>query len=127
MAGNTDATGDEHADPATDVGAIASTADASDTDATGAANANEDRRVAVGSGDAVLSVPADADPEEAAAIATAIGAHLADSARAVARAESDVEPEPADRWRLAARLRGRTLPREVTRGEEWAAAARSQW
>lgn len=87
----------------------------------------DERRVAVGLGDATLSVPASADDEEAAAIAAAVGAHLSDRARAAARSESALATEPADRWRLSARLRGRTLPRDIDRGEEWTAAARSQW
>jgi hypothetical protein len=80
--------------------------------------------------DATLSLPADATPEEAAAIAAAIGAHLEDRRRAAAAAAaaSDDEPERADPWTLAGRLRAqgkRRWPEDVERGEEWRAAARS--
>jgi hypothetical protein len=46
------------------------------------------------------TIPADATDREAAVIAVAITAHLRDEA-AAAEAEG---PEPADRWRLSARL-----------------------
>ena len=76
-----------------------------------------------------LSIPADADEREAAAIASAVGAHLHDRARAAAAAaaESD-EPECADPWKLAGRMKSvgrRRWPDDVRRGEEWRAAARS--
>lgn len=66
-----------------------------------------------------LSIPARADPEEAAAIVAAIRRHLA----------TDEEPEDAppwweqDRWRLAGRLEG-TGHRARLRG---APAQRSPW
>lgn len=72
-----------------------------------------------------LTIPASAGSDEAAAIAAALGAHLRD--RAVAGAETDNGPESCNRWKLCGRLRGRKPPREVTRGEEWKAAARSRW
>jgi len=80
-------------------------------------------------GEAVdLAIPADADGEEAAAIATAVGAHLHDRAVAAAAAVGDDEPERADAWTLAGRMkavgRGR-WPDDVEKGDEWKAAARS--
>lgn len=76
-----------------------------------------------------VALPADADRSEAAAIATAVGAHLHDRAAAAAAATSgDDEPDHADEWKLAGRMksvgRGR-WPDDVRRGEEWKAAARS--
>ncbi len=73
---------------------------------------------------ASLVVPASANRGEAAAIAAAVGAHLHD--RAAAETADDTY-EKCNRWKLCGRLRGRTPPREVARGEEWKAAARSRW
>jgi len=76
-----------------------------------------------------VSLPPDADESEAAAIATAVGAHLRDRAAAtVAAASADDEPDPADAWKLAGRMKsvGRSRwPDDVRRGDEWKAAARS--
>ncbi|WP_335998845.1 hypothetical protein [Halorientalis halophila] len=63
---------------------------------------------------------------EAAALATAFGAHLAD--RGVT--ESD-EPETVPEWKLADRFEkggvyARELPRNVERGREWQAARRAR-
>ncbi|MEF8883732.1 MAG: hypothetical protein V5A44_01230 [Haloarculaceae archaeon] len=76
------------------------------------------------------TLPADADSEEAAAIATAVGAHLTDRVRAAAAAASERQrkPDRADEWTLAARMKSvgkRHWPDDVERGEEWKAAARS--
>jgi hypothetical protein len=71
-----------------------------------------------------LAVPASADADEAAAIAVAVGAHLSD--RAAARAAADDAPASCDPWKLQGRLDGKKPPREVARGEEWKAAARSR-
>jgi len=81
-------------------------------------------------GEAVsLSVPADADEAEAAAIASAVGAHLHDrQVAAAAAAAEDDEPDTVDAWKLAGRMkaRGRSRwPKDVRRGEEWTASARS--
>ncbi|WP_459193949.1 hypothetical protein [Halosimplex sp. J119] len=76
-----------------------------------------------------VSIPADADEEEAAAIATAVGAHLHDrQVAAAAAAAEDEESDTVDAWKLASRMkaRGRSRwPKDVRRGEEWKAAARS--
>ncbi|PSQ07979.1 hypothetical protein BRC95_03525 [Halobacteriales archaeon QS_5_68_33] len=76
-----------------------------------------------------MGLPADADSDEAAVIATAVGAHLHDRARAAAAASAgEEEPDRADEWTLAARMKAvgkRRWPDEVERGEEWKAAARS--
>ena len=76
-----------------------------------------------------LSIPANADSDEAAAIASVVGAHLHDrQVAAAAAAAEDDEPEQADAWKLAGRMKamgkGR-WPDSVRRGEEWKAAARS--
>lgn len=78
--------------------------------------------------DASLLIPDDATDAEAAAIAVAVGAHLTDRQQAAASASADAEPDPVDRWKLHGRLRKsgkRRYPRDVERGEEWKAAARS--
>lgn len=67
-----------------------------------------------------------ATPEEATAVAVAIGAHLTDRARA---ADSDDETATVDPWAFAGRLasvgqRPRDRPRAVERGDEWRAATR---
>jgi len=68
-----------------------------------------------------------ATPEEATAVAVAIGAHLTDRARA---ADSDGdETATVDPWAFAGRLssvgqRPRGRPRAVARGDEWRVAAR---
>lgn len=77
--------------------------------------------------DLAVSLPDDATGAESAAIAAAIGAHLTDRQRAAAASEERETPD-ADRWKLDARLRPlgrRRYPRDVERGEEWKAAARS--
>jgi len=74
-----------------------------------------------------LAVPDDADADEAAAVASAVGAHLHDRAVATASA-ADSKPERADAWKLAGRMRSlgkRRWPDDVREGEEWTAAARS--
>lgn len=60
-----------------------------------------------------LSIPPDADPEEAAAIAAAVGAHLTDLQRAAREAETEAEEETwtGRKWAMAGRLdatRGRS-------------------
>jgi hypothetical protein len=77
---------------------------------------------------ASVVVPDDATRSEAAAIASAVGAHLQDRALAAAAAQQDDGPELTDEWKLAGRLRSqgkRRFPKHVERGEEWKAAARS--
>lgn len=69
---------------------------------------------------------------EAAAVASAIGAHLTDQVRAAAAAESESDAvEQVNPWTLSGRLDrvgapSRRRPREVQRGSEWQAAARSR-
>lgn len=78
-----------------------------------------------------MDLPADADSDEVAAIATAVGAHLTDRVRAAAAAaasEDDEASDRADQWTLAARMKAmgkRRWPDDVERGDEWKAAARS--
>ncbi|QLH78623.1 hypothetical protein HZS55_15590 [Halosimplex rubrum] len=83
----------------------------------------------VGGDEASLSIPADADEAEAAAIASAVGAHLHDrQVAAAAAAADDDEPDRADAWKLAGRMKsmGRSRwPKDVREGEEWKASARS--
>ncbi|WP_436924599.1 hypothetical protein [Halosimplex amylolyticum] len=85
--------------------------------------------VALDDSEVSVSIPADADETEAAAIASAVGAHLHDrQVAAAATAAADDGPERVDAWKLASRMkaRGRSRwPKEVRRGEEWKAAARS--
>ncbi len=76
-----------------------------------------------------LTVPADATPEEAAAIAAAIAAHLRDrEAAAVAAAAGDEKSWDGRRWQFAGRLaglghRGQRVPREAPT-DEWTAVGR---
>ncbi|PSP97212.1 hypothetical protein BRC94_10635 [Halobacteriales archaeon QS_5_70_17] len=75
-------------------------------------------------GTAELSIPPSATRGEAAALASAIGAHLNDQ-----RAAAESGPEPADRWSLAGRYGCRhrsDLPRRVERGDEWKMAGRTR-
>jgi hypothetical protein len=57
-----------------------------------------------------LSIPADADPEEAAAIVSAVGAHLAtvEAAAAAASETEDTTDWDGRRWWFAGRLAGVT-------------------
>jgi hypothetical protein len=78
--------------------------------------------------DLTLRVPETATRGEAAALASAIGAHLNDQLAAAAAAERD-GPRPANRWSLASRVGARSrgdLPRRVNRGEEWKMAGRTR-
>jgi len=97
------------------------TADESETDATVSITAGE-RELDV-------SLPADASNSEAAAIATAIGAHITDRQRAAAAAAAaDDGPEYANEWVLEGRLERfgkRRRPGQVEKGDEWKAAGRS--
>ena len=79
----------------------------------------------------VLSVPADATAAEAAAIATAVGAHLRDrqaAALAAAEAADDDDDRTPTGWAFAGRREALTgAPGRVQTGEptdKWAAAAR---
>ncbi|KAB1193561.1 acc operon protein [Haloferax sp. MBLA0076] len=76
-----------------------------------------------------LSIPDDADPEEAAAIAAAVGAHLHDQqAAAAAAAADDEETWNEKRWQYAGRLHSVTgCSRRVPSGaptNAWAASGR---
>ncbi|MFC7019153.1 MULTISPECIES: hypothetical protein [Haloarcula] len=80
--------------------------------------------------DLTVSIPADASRSEAAAIASAVGAHATDRQRAAAVAPAADSVEYTDRWTLAERLGRfgkRRWPRDVERGDEWAAAARAKY
>jgi len=80
--------------------------------------------------DLTVSIPADATQSEAAAIASAVGAHVSDRQRAAVAAAAADGVEYADQWTLAARLERcgkRRWPRDVERGDEWQAAARARY
>lgn len=101
------------------------TSSTTDTTETGETDAeNESQTVEIFPETVSLAVPASANHGEAAAIAVAVGAHLHDRAAA---GTADDTTEPCNRWKLCGRLRGQTPPRNVARGEEWKAAARSRW
>ena len=76
-----------------------------------------------------LSIPDDADDEEAAAIAAAVGAHLRDAERTAAAA-TDAEPTwEGERWTFAGRVeasQGRSVrvPENAPR-DAWSAAGRT--
>ncbi|MFB6141233.1 MAG: hypothetical protein ABEJ26_12460 [Halosimplex sp.] len=98
--------------------------------ATGADGASEETvALALEGTEVTLSLPPDADESETAAIASAVGAHLHDrQVAAAAAAAEDEESDRVDAWKLAGRMkaRGRSRwPRDVRRGEEWKASARS--
>jgi hypothetical protein len=72
-----------------------------------------------------VALPENADRTEAAAIASAVGAHLHDQAAA---ASADDEPDRADAWQLAGRMKALGKSRwsdDIREGEQWQAAARS--
>jgi hypothetical protein len=72
-----------------------------------------------------VTLPATASEEEAAALVAAVASHLRAQRRAAA--EGDDEPETADPWAFAGRVRARRrsqLPGRVERGSEWKMAAR---
>jgi len=82
-------------------------------------------------GDVSLELPDDADDEEAAAIAAAIGAHLHDHALAVAAAAASGGEETWDdkRWAFAGRVRAQQhrtvrVPRDAPTNA-WSAAGRT--
>ena len=88
------------------------------------------RKLVIDGVEATITIPEDATDAEAAALAAAVGAHLTHRQRAaLAAAEAASETvERTDQWVLADRMRTRGKrhwPREVERGEEWRAAARS--
>ena len=77
----------------------------------------------------VVTLPPDADPAAAAAIAAAVGAYLRDREAAAAAAPDSDDSWDGERWRFAARieaLQGRSvrLP-EGAPTDAWAAAGRS--
>jgi hypothetical protein len=89
----------------------------------------DERTATVSVDDTELSViiPADATTDEAAAIATVIGAHLTDQQR-VAAANAKEATAFSNPWRLEGKLKSqghRRIPSGVERGDEWKAAARS--
>jgi hypothetical protein len=77
-----------------------------------------------------LSIPDDADGDEAAAIAAAVGAHLTDLERAAAAAAGDDEPTWTGRkWAFAGRLdstagRSGRVP-DGAPADDWTAAGRA--
>ena len=80
---------------------------------------------------AALSIPADANGEEAAAIVAAIGVHLRDreAAAAVAAAEqAKSDSRDRERWRFAGRIEGlagrRVRVPDGAPTDPWAAAGR---
>ena len=86
---------------------------------------------AAAEGDIKVSIPDDATPAEAAAISTAVSAHITDRQRAAAAAAAASDsPDYVDEWTMAGRLARfgkRRRPRNVERGEEWKAAARARY
>ncbi|WP_408958735.1 hypothetical protein [Natrinema sp. 74] len=82
-------------------------------------------------GDVALDLPDDADDEEAAAIAAAIGAHLHDRALAAAAAAAGGdETWDTKRWAFAGRVRAQQhrtvrVPREAPT-DAWSAAGRTE-
>ncbi|MFC7059705.1 acc operon protein [Halovenus salina] len=88
----------------------------------------EDRTVSTPAGD--LSVPENASPAQAAAIAAAVGAHLRDQ-RVAAAAAADTDDEESwdgERFAFAGRLeattgRGDRVPRDAPT-DRWTAAGR---
>lgn len=76
-----------------------------------------------------LSIPADADDAEAAAIAAAVGAHLTDLERAAAAAGGDEDSWSGRKWSYAGRLEAvQGRPERVPDGaptDAWAASGRS--
>jgi len=113
-------------DDGTDTGADGDTQSVETADGAG----GETVSVTVDGQTATFELPDDADSDEAAAIATAVGAHLTDRARAAAAAATEREEstDRADQWTLATRMKAvgkRRWPDDVERGDEWKAAARS--
>ena len=94
-------------------------------------DATVETTVTVDEAELTVSMPADADPTQAAAIVSAVGTHVTDQRRVAAAAAAATESvEYRDGWTLAGRLGGfgkRRLPTDVERGEEWKAAARAQY
>lgn len=76
-----------------------------------------------------LSIPADANDAEAAAIAAAVGAHLTDLERAAAAAGDDEASWPGRKWAYAGRLenvqgRSERVP-DGAPTDAWAASGRT--
>lgn len=76
-----------------------------------------------------IRFPDDADPEEAAAIVAALGAHLRDRETAAAEAGDDEETWRGEKWTFAGRiedLQGRSLQRipDGAPTDAWTAASR---
>ena len=84
-------------------------------------------------GDGLLHVPEAASPDEAAALAAALGAHIADQEAAAAAAAGEADADESDTWdgkrfafsgRLAALTgRGGRVPRSAPT-DPWTAAGR---
>lgn len=93
---------------------------------------SDDTRTSVEDG-RELEIPADATPEEAAAIVAAIGTHLREQEAAAAAAAAAGDGADAERWdgkrfAFAGRIEGLTgIPRRVPRGaptDDWTTAGR---
>ena len=73
-------------------------------------------------GTARVTLPADADADEVAALVAAVAARLREDGTG-----ESAEPEESNRWCLAGRIGARRryeLPRQCRRGGEWKAASR---
>ncbi|QLD87997.1 hypothetical protein HWV07_02665 [Natronomonas salina] len=73
-------------------------------------------------GSARVTLPADADADEVAALVAAVAARLREDGP-----EASSAPEESERWCLAGRIGARRryeLPRQCRRGGEWKAASR---
>jgi len=97
-------------------------------DQSGAAGESAGGSADVASVPSALSIPADADDAEAAAIAAAVGAHLADLERAAAAADEG-ESWDGERWPFAGRVRGlqgreARVPERAPR-DPWTASGRT--
>ena len=93
----------------------------------------DDATLALPTDDRTLSIPPTATPEEAAAIAAAVGAHIRDqqmAAIAAAAAGDDTVTWDGKRWQFAGRTEAlsgtsRRVPREAPT-DEWTAAGRME-
>ena len=101
--------------------------------ATSRSNLADDPTLRLPTDDGTLSIPPSATPEEAAAIAAAVGAHIGDqqmaAVAAAAAGEEDVTWD-GKRWQFAGRVEAlsgvsRRVPREAPT-DDWTAAGRRE-
>jgi hypothetical protein len=93
----------------------------------------DDATLSLPTDDGTLSIPATATPEEAAAIAAAVGAHIRDQQMAAVAAAASGDKEitwDGKRWEFAGRIEAlsgvsRRVPREAPT-DEWTAAGRME-